>query len=99
MGLNIMYACSKYYTWHTIFHITLGVTGGSQFALFIIVNIVITFIAIFDGIIIRIALSADWFDVSDFHLSFWDSVGRFLHFQDVRSYIFLLFFLSKWKSF
>lgn len=99
MGLNIMYACSKYYTWHTIFHITLGVTGGSQFALFIIVNIVITFIAIFDGIIIRIALSADWFDVSDFHLSFWDSVGRFLHFQNVRSYIFLLFFLSKWKSF
>lgn len=83
-----MYADSKYCTRHTIFHITLGVTGGSQFALFIIVNIVLTFIAVFESIIIRIALAADWFDVSDFHLSFWDSVGRLLHFQNVRSYIF-----------
>lgn len=56
--------------WHTLFHITLGVTGGSQFALFITVNVVITFIAIFDGIIILIALATDWFDVSGFYLSF-----------------------------
>lgn len=45
-------------------------TGGSQFALFITVNVVITFIAIFDGIIILIALATDWFDVSGFYLSF-----------------------------
>lgn len=51
--------------WHTIFHITLGVTRGSQFALFITVN-VITFLAIFDGVIILIALATDWFDVSGF---------------------------------
>lgn len=62
----MMYANSKHCTWYTIFHITLGVTGGSQFALFIIVNVDITFIAIFDGIIILIALLTDWFDVSGF---------------------------------
>lgn len=60
----------KYCSWHTIFHITLGVTGGSQFALFIMVNVVLTFLAIFYGIIILIALATDWFDVSGFYLSF-----------------------------
>lgn len=60
--------------WRTIFHITLCVTGGSQFALFITVNVVITFIAIFDGIIILIALATDWFDVSGFYLSFLGTV-------------------------
>lgn len=45
-------------------------TGGSPFALFITINVVITSIAIFDGIIILIALATDWFDVSGFYLSF-----------------------------
>lgn len=98
MGLNITYANSKYCTWHTIFHITLGVTGGSQFALFIIV-IVITFIAMFDGIIILIALAIDWFDVSDFYLGFWDSVGKFLDFPKYKELYVSAFFLSKCKSF
>lgn len=65
MGSNNVYADPKYCVWHTIFHISLGGTDGSQFALFITVN-VITFIAIFDGIIILIALATDWFDVSGF---------------------------------
>lgn len=51
-------------------------TGGSPFALFITVNVVITFIAIFDGIIILIALATDWFDVSGFYLSFFGTVWR-----------------------
>lgn len=81
--------------WHTIFHITWGVTGGSLFALFITVS-VITFIAVFDGFIILIA--TDWFDVSGFYLSCWDTVGNLLDFPTVRSCIFQLFFLSKWKD-
>lgn len=76
----------------TIFHITLGVTGGSQFALFITVNVVITFIAIFDGIIILIALATDWFDVSGFYLSFWDSVENFLDFPKCKEFIYFSFF-------
>lgn len=74
MGSSIAYASSKYCMWYTIFHITLGVTGGSQFALFIIINVVITFLAIFDGIIILIALAPDWFDVSGFYHSFFGTV-------------------------
>lgn len=78
--------------WHTIFHITLGVTGGSQFALFITVNVVITFIAIFDGIIILIALATDWFDVSGFYLSFWDGVENFLDFPKCKELYISAFF-------
>lgn len=65
MGFTNVFAYSKCCRWHTIFHITLGGTDGSQFALFITVN-VNTSIAIFDCIIILIALSTDWFDVSGF---------------------------------
>lgn len=85
MGSNVTFANSKYWPWHTIFHITLGGTGGSQFALFITVNIRITFIAIFDGIIILIALETDWFDVSGFYRSFFfkDGVGNFLDFPQM----------------
>lgn len=97
-GWNITYANSKYCRWHTIFHIPLGVTGGSQFALFITVNVVITFIAIFDGIIILIALATDWFDVSGFYLSFWDSVENFLDFPKCKELYISAFFLSEWKS-
>lgn len=73
-------------------------TGGSQFALFITVNVVITFIAIFDGIIILIALATDWFDVSGFYLSFWDSVENFLDFPNCKELYISAFFLSEWRS-
>lgn len=55
-----------------------GVTSGSYFSLFITVNVVTTFIAIFDGIIILIALATDWLDVSGFYLSCWDSTVQAL---------------------
>ena len=85
--------------WHTIFHITLGVTGGSQFALFITVNVVITFIAIFDGIIILIALATDWFDVSGFYLSFLGPCGElFRLFPKCKELYISAFFLSEWES-
>ena len=80
-------------------------TGGSPFALFITINVVITSIAIFDGIIILIALATDWFDVSGFYLSFFfffvgDSVAKlFKTFPNVRSYIFQLFFCPSGKLF
>lgn len=74
-GASCMPTLNQYVA-KTIFHITLGVTGGSQFALFITVNVVNTFIAIFDGIIILIALATDWFDVSGFYLSFLGQCGE-----------------------
>lgn len=70
MCSNFTYVGSECCVQHTIFHITLGVTGGSQFELFITLNVVITFIAIFADGIILIALATDWFDVSGFYLSF-----------------------------
>lgn len=87
-----MYANSSHNTAKTIIHITLGVTGGSQFALFITVNVVITFIAIFDGLIILNALATDWFDVSGFYLSFWDSVENFLDLPKCKDFISFSFF-------
>lgn len=76
MGLNITRNAScKHVAYNLPYH--RGVTGGSRFALFITVNIVITYIAIFDGIIILIALATDWFDVSGFYLSYRDNVGNF----------------------
>lgn len=68
MCSNFTYVDSKCCVQHTIF--TLGVTGGSRFELFITLNVVITFIAIFADGIILIALATDWFDVSGFYLSF-----------------------------
>lgn len=49
----------------------------------------------FDGIIILIALSADWFDVSGFNLSFWDSAGNFLDFLKCKELYISAFFLSE----
>lgn len=74
-------------------------TGGSQFALFITVNVVITFLAIFDGIIILFALATDWFDVSGFYLSFWDSVENFLDLPKCKELCISAFFLSEWKKY
>lgn len=51
-------------TWNSIFHITLGVTAGSHFALFSTVNVFLfTSNVIFDGIVILLSLAMDWFDV------------------------------------
>lgn len=58
-------------------------TGGTQVALFITVNVVVTFIAIFDGIIILIALATDWFDVSGFYLSFWGQCGQLFRLSQI----------------
>lgn len=74
-------------------------TGGSQFALFITVNVVLTFLAVFDGIIIIfIALATDWFDVSGFYLIYLrDSVENFLDFPKCKELNISAFFLSEWK--
>lgn len=53
-------------------------TGGSQFSLFITVNVVFTFIALFGGIIL-FALATDWFDVSGF-ISVFGTVWRIFFF-------------------
>lgn len=51
--------------WHTTNISVCMLTGGSQFSLFITVNVVFTFIALFGGIIL-FALATNWFDVSGF---------------------------------
>lgn len=66
-------------------------TGGSQVSLFITVNIVFTFIALFGGIIL-FAVATDWFDVSVLYL-FMGQCGDFFNdFSNCNKLYFSFFF-------
>lgn len=81
MGLNIMPILNNVCGTKSFTSFSLVVTGCSQFALFITVN-VITFLAVFDGIIL-IAFATDWFDVSGFLSQFYYSVRIVLDFSQM----------------
>lgn len=74
-----------------------GVTGGSYFSLFITVNVVTTFIAIFDGIIILIAQIGL---MSVVFISVVGTVqcGKLFRLSQCKELYISAFFLSKWKS-